>query len=315
MTERLPDDYPVQPTATTRQTQAEPGVLYLVGTPIGNLGDLSPRAAAILASVDLIAAEDTRHTLRLINHLGLRKHLESYHDHNRLAKTPILISYLQQGRSIALVSDAGMPCISDPGYELVRDCARHDIKVTALPGPCAAIVGLAGSGLLTDRFVFEGFIPAQSKTRKTRLAELAAEPRTSVLYEAPHRIVRTLADLMASGLGDRELTLARELTKRHEEFLRMTVRQAADYYKEHEPRGEYVLILEGLSAFRLRLPEVRDSSDAGEDPMVEDPVLALLRDCRQRGLSMKDAVRECAGRSNRKKNEIYQLALDVWKDM
>jgi len=231
----------------SEQNQAEPGVLYLVGTPIGNLGDLSPRAAAILASVDLVAAEDTRHTLRLLNHLGLRKHLESYHEHNRLSKTAVLTGYLQQGRSIALVSDAGMPCISDPGYELVRDCASLGIKVSAIPGPCAAIAALAGAGLLSDRFVFEGFLPVQAKPRKGRLSELKAELRTVILYEAPHRLIKTLTDLAESGLYDRQLTLARELTKRHEEYLRLTVSQALDHYTCHEPRGEYVLVFEGLS--------------------------------------------------------------------
>lgn len=296
-------------------TAAEPGTLYLVGTPIGNLGDLSPRAAAILASVDLVAAEDTRHTLRLLNHLGLRKHLESYHDHNRLAKTPVLTGYLQQGRSIALVSDAGTPCISDPGYELVRACAVLGIPVTAIPGPCAAIVGLSGSGLLTDRFVFEGFLPVQTKARKPRLAELAAEPRTSVLYEAPHRLIRMLADLAAGGLGSRQLTLARELTKRHEEYLRLTVDQAIDYYSAHEPRGEYVLILEGLAAFRQRQPAVSPDEDPDHNPRPEEAVLAMLRDCKLRGMSMKDAVRECMSHGDRKRNEVYQQALDIWKDM
>ena len=297
-------------TSVHTESEVKPGVLYLVGTPIGNLGDLSPRAAAILADVDLVAAEDTRHTLRLLNHIGLRKRLESYHEHNRLAKTPILAGYLQQGRSIALVSDAGMPCISDPGYDLVHLCASLGIKVSAIPGPCAAIVGLAGSGLISERFVFEGFLPVQSKPRKARLAEISAESRTSVMYEAPHRLVRTLADLAAAGMPDRELTLARELTKRHEEYLRLTVAGAIGHYTSHEPRGEYVLILEGLASFSLR--------HATEPPLTgsaEDPVLVLLLDCHNRGLSMKDAVRECTSQTGRKKNDIYQMALKVWQEM
>jgi 16S rRNA (cytidine1402-2'-O)-methyltransferase len=295
------------------QNEAEPGVLYLVGTPIGNLGDLSPRAASILSSVDLVAAEDTRRTLRLLNHLGLRKHLESYHEHNRLSKTAVLTGYLQQGRSIALVSDAGMPCISDPGYELVRECASLGIKVTAIPGPCAAIVALSGAGLLSDRFVFEGFLPVQAKIRKNRLAELTAEPRTTVLYEAPHRLVRTLTDLAASGLGDRQLTLARELTKRHEEFLRMTVSRALDYYAQHEPRGEYVLVLEGLSAYS-QYQATGEKTAGVEAGAAAGQLQAELRDCRQRGLSMKDAVRECVSRGNRKKNIVYQAALEEYND-
>jgi len=298
----------------SEQIQVEPGVLYLVGTPIGNLGDLSPRAAAILADVDLVAAEDTRHTLRLLNHLGLRKHLESYHEHNRLSKKAILTGYLQQGRSIALVSDAGMPCISDPGYELVRDCAGLGIKVTAIPGPCAAIVALAGAGLLSDRFVFEGFLPVQAKSRKSRLSELTIELRTMILYEAPHRLIKTLTDLAASGLGDRKLTIARELTKRHEEFLRLTVSQALDHYSQHDPRGEYVLVFEGLSAYRQRLNIEKQMAGTDGGVSAADPLKAELRDCRQRGLSMKDAVRECVNRGNRKKNVVYQAALEEYND-
>lgn len=291
-------------------SEVRPGVLYLVGTPIGNLGDLSPRAAGILTDVDLVAAEDTRHSLRLLTHLGLRKRLESYHEHNWQAKNPLLLEMLQQGRSIALVSDAGMPCISDPGYELVRLCAEHQVTVIAVPGPCAAIVGLAGSGLVTDRFVFEGFLPATGKTRKIRLAELALEPRTSLLYEAPHRVRRTLMDMAAAGLADRLLTLARELTKRHEQYLRLTVAAAIEHYAELDPRGEYVLVLEGREAYVRRQPAVE--SPAGSE---EDPLLAMLRDCKNRGLSVKDAVRECAQTSDRKKNEIYQLALSIWDGM
>ncbi len=290
-----------------KTSEVLPGTLYVVGTPIGNLGDLAPRAAAILADVDLVAAEDTRHTLRLLNHLGLRKHLESYHEHNRQTKTPVLAELLQQGRSIALVSDAGMPCISDPGYELVSKCADLGLPVVAVPGPCAAIVALAGSGLLSDRFVFEGFLPQPAKPRRSRLAELAAEPRTSVLYEAPHKLRRTLDDLAAAGLGDRRLVLARELTKKHEEYLRQTVAEAAAYYAGQDPRGEYVLILEGLAARNVRLNQL--------DPAVETAVEDLLRACRQRGLSVKDAVRECAAITGGKKNEIYQQALAIWQEM
>lgn len=296
------------------QTAAEPGVLYLVGTPIGNLGDLSPRAASILSSVDLVAAEDTRHTLRLLNHLGLRKHLESYHEHNRLSKAAVLTGYLQQGRSIALVSDAGMPCISDPGYELVRDCASLGIKVTAIPGPCAAIVALAGAGLLSDRFVFEGFLPVQAKSRKNRMIELTAEPRTVILYEAPHRLVRTLTDLADAGLINRHLTLARELTKRHEEFLRLTVGQALEHYAECEPRGEYVLVLEGLTAYSQRLNIDDKTADFSAGDSSADQLKAELHDCRRRGLSMKDAVRECVSHGHRKKNVVYQAALEEYND-
>jgi 16S rRNA (cytidine1402-2'-O)-methyltransferase len=300
-------DPAVSPTAPP--SEVRPGTLYLVGTPIGNLGDMSPRAAAILADVDLVAAEDTRRTLRLLNHLGLRKRLDS----NWQNKSPLLLSALLQGRSVALVSDAGMPCISDPGFELVRLCAEHGLTVTTIPGPCAAIVGLAGSGLISDRFVFEGFLPASGKARKARLAELAAEPRTSVLYEAPHRLRRTLNDLAAAGMAGRQLTLARELTKRHEEYLRLTVGSAISHYAERDPRGEYVLVLEGREAACRRQPE-----SAAESLMPDESdtsVFAGLRDCKARGLSVKDAVRQCAAASGRKKNDVYQIALRIWADM
>jgi 16S rRNA (cytidine1402-2'-O)-methyltransferase len=288
---------------------AEPGILYVVGTPIGNLADLAPRAAEILAVVDLVAAEDTRRTLRLLNHLGLRKRLESYHAHNWPAKGPLLIEQLRQGRSIALVADAGMPCISDPGEELVRLCIANACPVTIVPGPCAAIVGLAGSGMLTGRFVFEGFLPAAGKVRRERLAELAGENRTVVLYEAPHRLRRTLSDLEAAGLTSRQLTLGRELTKRHEEFLRLTVGDAFRYYALLEPRGEYVLILEGQAAYRQRCPVPDLPEQASADPD-RDRLLALLRD----GLTVKDAVRRCAAATGHRKHDLYQLALSLQQE-
>lgn len=297
-------------------SEVRPGTLYLVGTPIGNLGDLSPRAATILADVDLIAAEDTRHTQRLLHHLGIRQRLESYHEHNRIAKTPLLAGRLQDGLSIALVSDAGMPCISDPGFELVSLCAEKGIPMTAIPGPSAAFVGLAVSGLPTDRFVFEGFLPAKGKTRQKRLTELAAEKRTSVLYEAPHRLYRTLADLSSAGLAERRLTIARELTKRHEELLRLSVREAIEWYREREPRGEYVLILEGSSEFRKRQAE-ETLPDLQEDlsQPVSAPADDLLRFGQSAGLSMKDAVRICVEQTGKSRNEIYQKALEIWREM
>ena len=304
-------DQQIEPENSLNQLfQADPGTLYLVGTPIGNLGDLTARAADVLAAVSLVAAEDTRRTLRLLNHLGLRKHLESYHEHNWQSKGAVLLAQLQAGRSIALVSDAGMPCISDPGADLVRLCVEQAIPVIVIPGPCAAIVGLAGSGLLTDRFVFEGFIPASGKSRKERLALIAAELRTIVLYEAPHRLRRTLADLANQGLAARQLTLARELTKRHEEFFRASLAEAVAKYEQQEPRGEYVLVLEGLEAFQKRCPPAESAADASgakPDAAVED----LLRDLLEQGLSIKDAVRACLAKTGRKKNDIYQLALSI----
>ena len=296
--------------------QTKPGCLYLVGTPIGNLGDLSPRAAAVLANVDIVAAEDTRRTLRLLNHLGLRKRLESYHEHNRSVKTPVLAGILQSGRTVALVSDAGMPCISDPGYELVSICSGLGITVSVIPGPSAAIVALAASGLVTDRFVFEGFLPARGKSRQARLAELSGESRTAVLYEAPHRLRRTLDDLAASGLGQRRLVLARELTKRHEEYIRLTVAAAIERYRECEPRGEYVLVIEGQTAFGRRITDADDEAQAEEqNGPAGRQVADLLRESRGNGMSMKDAVRSAAAESGLGRNQIYKMAVEIWREM
>ena len=306
-----------------------PGTLYLVGTPIGNLGDLSPRCAAILGEADLVVAEDTRRTLRLLNYLGLRKHLESYHEHNKRDKEPLLLQRLQAGTRLALVTDAGMPGISDPGSDLVAACVREGIPVVVVPGPCAAITALAGSGLTTDRFVFEGFLPVSGKSRKIRLAGLAGELRTTILYEAPHRIKRTLADLAAvPELSDRRLTLGRELTKSYEEYIRTTVAEAAILYQQTEPRGEFVLVLEGLAAWNERQPsgtaEVTASDDGAmahavpgsvlPSEQVEDPAVAMLRGLLREGKSLKDAVRQCARKTGRGRNELYPLALALMSD-
>jgi 16S rRNA (cytidine1402-2'-O)-methyltransferase len=288
-----------------------PGILYLVGTPIGNLGDLSPRAAEILGCVDFVAAEDTRRTLRLLNHLGIRKHLESFHEHNWRSKQPSLIAQLQQGRSIALVSDAGMPCVSDPGAQLVQSCAQAGIQVIVIPGPSAAIAALTGSGLPADRFSFDGFLPASGKSRKERLLQITAEKRTCLLYEAPHRLRRTLDDLIESGLAGRHLVLARELTKKHEEFIRMTVGEAASYYSQTEPRGEYVLVLEGSDACAKR-------GAAGNAQGLQDQIdqsMDMLRNLLREGHSTRDAARLCAERTGRKRNELYQAAVRMSQDM
>ncbi|MGI6326892.1 MAG: 16S rRNA (cytidine(1402)-2'-O)-methyltransferase [Saccharofermentanales bacterium] len=294
----------------------QPGTLYLVGTPIGNLGDFSPRAAAVLANVDLIAAEDTRHTLRLLNHFGIRKHMESYHEHNWAAKTPVLIDLLQKGSSLALVSDAGMPCISDPGYELVGRCVELQIPVTVVPGPSAALTGLAASGLSTERFMFEGFIPATGRLRKERIAEIAAQKYTSVIYEAPHRLLRTLEDFAAAGLSARRMTVARELTKWHEEFLRLTVGDLIHWYREKTPRGEYVLVLEGLVAFQQRFEgDGQVESTSGQEPSAENLVTVLLELARAANLTIKDAVRICVEQTGMSRNDVYQQALELWRDM
>lgn len=299
--------------ASDRQAVA-PSTLYLVGTPIGNLGDLTGRAAAVLGQVDVIAAEDTRRTLTLLHHLGIRKPLESYHEHNILSKGPLLIARLQRGESLALVSDAGMPCISDPGAELVRQCVAAGLTVIVIPGPSAAITALAGSGLDTDRFAFDGFLPADKKQRRERLAELPAEPRTLILYEAPHRLQRTLQDLAANGLARRQLTLARELTKRHEEFLRGTVQSLQVYYQSAEPRGEYVLILEGSQAYRERCPADFTVADASEADQIANAARQMLQDLLTQGLPVKEAARQAARQLGLKKNDLYAQALAIQTD-
>jgi len=220
-------------------------MLYLVGTPIGNLSDISARALEILSSVDAIACEDTRRTGLLLSKFAIKKKLISYHEHNRSQKGPFLISLLESGQNLALVSDAGMPCISDPGEELVRDCAERNLPVQVIPGPVAAISALALSGLDTTRFCFEGFLPSDGKDRKVRLQELTLNRHTFILYEAPHRLLRTLDDLISIGLGERRIAICRELTKKYEEVLRMAVSEAFSYYQKKDPRGEFVLVISG----------------------------------------------------------------------
>ena len=221
------------------------GILYLVPTPIGNLGDISRRAAETLAAVDFIAAEDTRVSVKLLNHLDVKKPLVSYHEHNQRESGPKIVERLLAGESCALVTDAGSPAISDPGEGLVRLCAEAGVPVCAIPGPCAAITALSVSGLPTGRFAFEGFLPAQKKERRLRLEALAGEERTMIFYEAPHHLRQTLADLASAFGGARKISLCRELTKLHEEIARMTLAEAVSHYAETEPRGEYVLIVAG----------------------------------------------------------------------
>lgn len=221
------------------------GMLYLVATPIGNLSDLSMRAQKVLAEVDFIAAEDTRNSLRLLTHFGIAKPMVSYHEHNRRERGEQIAARLLSGESCALITDAGTPAISDPGEDLVALCAERGIPVTAIPGACAGIAALTVSGLPTGRFVFEGFLPVAKKERKERLAVLAKETRTFLLHEAPHKLRVTLADLEQTLGGDRRIALCRELTKRNEEIQRITLAEAVACYETREPRGEYVLVVEG----------------------------------------------------------------------
>ncbi len=297
------------------------GTLILIGTPIGNLGDLSRRVVDVLSQVDLIAAEDTRRTRQLLSYLGLHQPLTSYHEHNQESKGPQLIEKLRQGQSIALVSDAGMPCISDPGEGLVGLCIAADLPVMVIPGPSAAVTALAGSGLESDRFAFEGFLPSDKKLRRERLAELTREGRTMVLYEAPHRLKKALQELAAAGFAERRLVLGRELTKKHEEFLRGTVQGLCDYYTINDPRGEYALVLEGRRAYTKRQPVQEPGASAQDqqaglafdlDPEAQplDPE-QVLRTLLAEGLSVKEAAREAALRTGRKKNDLYALALKI----
>lgn len=270
--------------------------LCLVPTPIGNLSDISPRARQALADADFIAAEDTRVALRLLNHLELKKPLVSYYEHNKEGSGPKIVARILTGQRCALVSDAGSPAISDPGEDLVRLCAEAGIPVTAIPGPCAAITALSISGLPTGRFCFEGFLSTNKKSRQSHLDGLRSETRTMIFYEAPHKLTATLADLSAVFGAERRISLCRELTKLHEEVLRMTLGEAMDYYAENAPRGEFVLIVEGAAP---KAPEAVSEADALE------AVRALIG----QGLSRKDAVRRVSEQTGIPKNELYNAAV------
>lgn len=271
------------------------GTLYLVATPIGNLGDFSPRGVETLQTADFIAAEDTRVSVKLLNHFGIKKPLVSYHEHNRAAAGQAILARLLAGESCALVTDAGTPAISDPGEDLVRLCGENGVTVEAIPGCCAAICALAVSGLPTGRFTFEGFLSANKKERRTALLKLKCEERTMVFHEAPHKLRATLAD-MAEILGDRPAALCRELTKLHEETLRTTLLQAAELYREKEPRGEYVLVVAG--------------AQPAEEPAVslEEGVRRVQR-LREAGMKMKEAVRTVSAQTELNKNDLYEAVL------
>ena len=269
--------------------------LYLVATPIGNLGDFSPRGVETLQAADFIAAEDTRVSVKLLNHFGVKKPLVSYHEHNRAAAGQAILARLLAGESCALVTDAGTPAISDPGEDLVRLCGENGVTVEAIPGCCAAICALAVSGLPTGRFTFEGFLSANKKERRTALLKLKCEERTMVFHEAPHKLRATLAD-MAEILGDRPAALCRELTKLHEETLRTTLLQAVELYREKEPRGEYVLVVAG--------------AQPTEEPAVslEEGVRQVQR-LREAGIKMKEAVRTVSAQTELNKNDLYEAVL------
>ena len=272
------------------------GTLYLIGTPIGNLGDLSPRAVETLRAVDFIAAEDTRVTLKLLNHFEIRKPMICYFEHNRAEMGEKLLSRLLAGESCALVTDAGMPAISDPGEDVVRQCALAGVPVTAVPGPTAMATALALSGLPTQRFCFEGFLSTTTKNRREHLDSLKGERRTMIFYEAPHKLLRTLADLL-DAFGDRQLTVCRELTKLHEELLRTTLSEALAHFTETPPRGEFVLVVAGA-------PEREGPT------MTEDEALALVQRYMEQGRSRKEACKLAAEQSGFPKRELYDKSLD-----
>ena len=227
------------------------GVLYLCATPIGNLGDISLRALDTLREVDLIAAEDTRNSIKLLNHFNINKPLTSYHEYNKYDKARELADKLHNGENIALVTDAGTPAISDPGEVLVRLCMEEGITVTSLPGPCAVITALSASGISSRRFCFEGFLPSDKKERQRIISELSNETRTIIIYEAPHHLLKTLKEL-CEGLGERELVLCRELTKKHEEYKRFMLSEAVSFYETEQARGEFVLVIKGRDPLELK---------------------------------------------------------------
>ncbi|MEO1593026.1 MAG: 16S rRNA (cytidine(1402)-2'-O)-methyltransferase [Cyanobacteria bacterium J06632_22] len=281
------------------QTEADrpSGVLYLVGTPIGNLEDMTFRAVRILQQVDHIAAEDTRHTGRLLQHFQIQTPQLSYHEHNQQQRIPELIALLQTGRTVALVTDAGMPGISDPGYELVCACVTANIQVVPVPGPSAVVTAVVATGLPTDRFVFEGFLPLKAKLRQARIAALTTEPRTIVLYESPHRLVKTLTEL-ATALGpDRQVTLARELTKRYEEFWRGPLGEALNWCETQPPKGEFVVAIAGAA------PQKQSLSDAE----LTEQLSALIA----AGHSPSQASRQLAQQLGIPKRRLYDLSLTL----
>ncbi len=267
-------------------------ILYVVGTPIGNMGDMSPRAVETLDSVDFIAAEDTRVTLKLLNHFGIKKPMVSYFEHNKHDKGERIIDRILAGENCAVVTDAGMPCISDPGEDLIRQCEQAGIRTVVVPGPSAVISALAVSGLETGRFTFEGFLSVNKKSRSEHLESLRSERRTMIFYEAPHKLPNTLKDLYEN-FGDRRLTIARELTKLHEEIIRTTTAKAADKYIEEPLKGEIVLILEGK----------KESQTSDISP---EEAVAYAKKLIEGGMRPTDAAKEAAAMAGLKKNDIYK---------
>lgn len=276
------------------------GILYLCATPIGNLGDMSPRVIETLQNADIIAAEDTRNTIKLLNHFEINTPMTSYHEFNKVEKAHTLIAKLKEGQNIALVTDAGTPAISDPGEVLVKMCQEEGITVTSLPGPAALIVALTLSGLSTRRFCFEGFIPPDKKDRKEILEDLLDESRTIILYEAPHRLKSTLAELYKA-LGNRKITICRELTKKFESIMPTTIEDAIAYHEENDPRGEYVLVIEGKSFKEQEEERILSFSEMS----IEDH-MKIYED---KGIDRKEAMKLVAKDRGVSKRDIYNALL------
>ena len=272
------------------------GMLYLVPTPIGNLGDISIRCRQTLENADFIAAEDTRVTLKLLNHLGIKKSLVSYYEHNKAQKGNQIVERILAGETCALVSDAGSPAISDPGEDLVKQCAAEGITVCAIPGPCAVITALSISGKSTGRFCFEGFLSTAKKSRKEHLDSLKNEKRTMIFYEAPHKLPATLESMAEAFGGDRPISLCRELTKLHEEVIRTTLSGAIELYQQQAPKGEFVLVVAGAPEQEEETATVQDAKSRVEELMAG-------------GMSRKDAVKQTAQELNLPKNAVYDAAL------
>ncbi|ADI64008.1 16S rRNA (cytidine(1402)-2'-O)-methyltransferase [Trichormus azollae] len=279
------------------QTEPKPGTLYIVGTPIGNLEDMTFRAVRILKAVDIIAAEDTRHTGKLLQHFQVTTRQMSYHEHNSSSRIPEVLEYLQFGKAIALVSDAGMPGISDPGYELVKACVDAGITVVPIPGASALITALSAAGLPTDRFLFDGFLPAKSKQRREYLESLLPESRTLVFYESPHRLRDTLQDFADILGSEHTIIIARELTKLYEEFWRGTIADAIAHYQQKEPQGEYTLLVAGILPSKPQLTEAELKAE-------------LIKIMKQ-GISCSQASRQLAKDTLISRRQIYQLALTI----
>jgi 16S rRNA (cytidine1402-2'-O)-methyltransferase len=279
------------------QTDPKPGTLYIVGTPIGNLEDMTFRAVRILQTVDIIAAEDTRHTGKLLQHFQVKTPQISYHEHNRQSRIPELLEHLKNAQAIALVTDAGIPLISDPGYELVKACIEEKIAVVPIPGANAAITAISAAGLPTDRFVFEGFLPAKAQQRQEHLESLQTESRTLIFYESPHRLQETLQNLAENFGSNRQIVLARELTKLHEEFWRGTIGEAIAHYQNREPIGEYTLVVAGTPPDKPQLSEAELKAE----------LIAIM----SQGISRSQASRQLAKVTSLPRRHLYQLALAI----